>query len=367
MSDEVLLVTGGKAYGGWTALEAPRSLETIAGSYTLTVTERWAGRQALAAISPGDVCSLMLGNDTVITGYVDDAEPEYDKGNHKVTIRGRDATGDLVDCSVVRNTDVFATSDPLAIAAEICQPFGISVRSEIALPAVRLFVLQYGETAFDALDRLCANVGALPTSDGQGGLVLTNAGMAGTRSSIALGRNIERARGKFSMRDRYSYYIVSGQSRAGDLTDPATAVADVGKATDPGVPRYRPIILQPNIELATPDLFQRRAEWESTVRFGRAWKADVTVPGWRDDSGALWIPNTLAPVDDDFLGIHDGALLISGVKYMLNQDGGKLATLTLTRREAFTVVPMPELTTYDPAPQQKRLLPPPAPDGRGRL
>lgn len=355
---DVLLEIGGRSYGGWKTVEIVRSIETIAGAFTLGVSERWAGQQAVAAITPGDACRLSIDDETVITGFVDDVEPEYDAENHLVTVRGRDAAGDLVDSSVLRDGVQFPAGPVLAMIAELCRPFGIDVSATVPVPSLLGFTLQYGETVFEAIDRLSALAGVLPTSDGQGGLVLTNAGAAGVRGALRLGDNIKKARGHYSFKDRFSLYIVSGQTPGGDNTDPNTATFGTGKATDPGTPRYRPLIIMPPMPEASPALFQRRAEWEATVRLGRAWRATITVNGWRDAAGALWLPNTLAQVDDDFLAVHD-TLLISGVKLTIGEDG-VLAELTVTRREAFDLVPLGGVRIYDPAPAEPRLFPPPS-------
>src|SRR5260221_10347439 len=99
---EVLLEIDGRTYGGWKTVEIVRSIETIAGAYTLGVTERWPGQQAVAAIAPGNGGRLRGDGETIITRPVDEVAPEYRAENHQVTHRGRDGTGDPVDRSIVR-------------------------------------------------------------------------------------------------------------------------------------------------------------------------------------------------------------------------------------------------------------------------
>lgn len=343
------LAVGGRVYGGWTEIEVDRQLEAIAGTFTLTVTERWPGRQQAAGIVPGSACRVAIDGETVITGFVDDVAPRYDSASHTVRVTGRDRTGDLVDCSAVNHPGHWQNASLLDLASLIAAPFSIPVSADIPVTShFYMFTLNTGETAFEAIERLCRLYGALPVSDGMGGLKLTRAGTGGANSALVLGQNILAARGQFSMKDRFSHYYVLGQSTGANYVDPAIPTTMHGDATDPGVGRYRPLIVQ--AELTDPDqsFYQRRAQWEASVRAGRAWRATITVQGWRDAAGALWHPNGMVRVTDAFLGIND-SLLISGVKFT-EGDQGTRAELTVTRKEAFSLISLAPQLTFDQAP-----------------
>lgn len=347
---EVLLQIGARAYGGWKSVEIIRSIETISGGFTLGVTERWPGQQVVAAIAPDDDCGLAVDGETIITGHVDNVAPEYDANHHEVKVRGRDATGDLVDCSLLDKFQWLSAATILDIAGDICKPFGIKVSSTVPPQGAFInFTWQPGETVFEMIDRLAATEGVLPTSDGKGGLVFTRAGTAGAQAKLKLGNNILGARGHFSGEGRFSRYVVLGQSSGSAFIDPASSAGGRGEAFDPGVHRYRPLVILPTYTEAG-SIYQSRAQWEATVRLGRAWRAVITVQGWRDDAGALWKPNTTVPVEDEFLGIKD-TLLIPTVKLNIDERG-ETADLTVTRREAFDIKPLPEfIDGYDRFPR----------------
>ena len=342
--DEVALAIGERAYSGWTRVIVRRSMETIAGGFELVLTERWPGQQARGAIHSGDRCRVTIGGETVITGYVDTVEPVYDADRHEVTVRGRDAAGDLADCSILAGATNLPTGPALGMITQICKPFGILVSSDLpaarALQVVLNMAVQLSETAFEAISRIAEQSGFIVVSDGKGGIRLTTAGSGGNRGAVILGMNILSARGRDAMNDRFSDYLVASQTVAGDNVDPRAAATGNGTAKDPGVPRYRPLVLMVDVGSTGYAYLTQRAQWEATVRLGRALRATVTVQGWRDNSGALWEPNTICRVDDDFLAI-DGPLLISGVALSLDEENGTRAELTLTRREAFTAAPLP--------------------------
>lgn len=339
--DTVSLVLGNRAWSGWTRVEVERSMENLAGAFTLTVTERWPGVQATQGIAPGAPCKLMIGSDIVITGYVDDVKPDYDATRHEVVVNGRDAAGDLVDCQTLTGIVKLPSGTAISMIAAIAEPFGIKVSADVpeAQTQIADAEIQHAETAFETISRIAEQSGFLVVSDGQGGIRLTNAGAAGGQAALVLGKNIKSARGHFSMKDRFSLYEVTSQAVAFDFDDPVEATIGVGKATDPGVTRYRPLGIIADISSGGDEYRQKRAQWEAGVRLGRAMRADLTVQGWRDGAGTLWRPNTLARVVDPFLAI-DATLLISGVKLRLDEDGST-ATLTVTAKEAFTPAPVP--------------------------
>ncbi len=341
MADDVTLTVGGAVHGGWTQVTARRSIETIAGAFEIGVTERWPGQQAARAIALGDACSLALGGDTVITGYVDEVSPAIEGDSHSVSLRGRDATGDLVDCSAERAGGEWINVLLARIVADLAQPFGIqvTVATDLGRP-FKKFAIEQGETAYEAIERACRQRAVLPISDGLGGLALTNSGAEGAATALIEGENILSARGTYSLLDRYSAYTVKGQATGSDLGWGASVSEPQGKASDPGVHRHRPLVIAAEAPGDAAQLTER-AKWEARVRAARARRADITVQGWRDGAGKLWRPNTEVPVTSPSLGI-DARMLITGVQYTLSGQGGSRAILTLARRQAFELIEIEE-------------------------
>lgn len=343
MTDAVELTIGGNRHGGWTSVSISRSMETVAGTFDLTLSERWPGAGTTRPIQPGARCTVAIGGDDVITGFIDEAAPSFDAGRHQIRVAGRDATGDLVDCSAANEPGEWKDRDLTQLAAAICEPFGIAVTAaaDVGAPFMS-FRIEQGETAFEAIERACRMRAVLPMSDGLGGLLLTRAGGASRAGSdLASGKtgNVLAAEGRYSQKDRYSEIIVKGQRAGDDHWSPEDNAEPHGKAVDATVRRHRPLILLAEDQGDAADL-TRRAAWEASVRRARARAASVTVQGWRDGAGALWRPNSLIHADIPELGL-DAEMLIVAVTLTLNGEGS-LATLDLAPPRAFELIAIAE-------------------------
>jgi len=99
-NDVVSLVIDGKTFKGWTAVRIMRSIDTIAGTFELTLTNAFQLEDKPLAIKPGLSCILRAGEDTLLTGYIDDVMLFGGARQAEMRIAGRDKAADLVDCTV---------------------------------------------------------------------------------------------------------------------------------------------------------------------------------------------------------------------------------------------------------------------------
>ncbi|HEV2675283.1 MAG TPA: hypothetical protein VGV37_12135 [Aliidongia sp.] len=338
---KITLRAGGRLVSGWTRAEITRSIEGIAGGFTVELTDYDPSLGIRRLIHPGDACDLMVDGETVISGWVDKNNISYDGTTHKISFAGRDATGDLVDCAAFHDTDWggwpgFVTGEQ--IIGDLVKPFGIRLSSDVDVGKAFDFQIQAGETVFETIERLTRSLGVLPVSDGKGGLLLTQGGTGPKFQSILRGRDIVKMSGGVDHSNRFQEYIVHGQDGEGYI-DPGNTAVPQGLATDSGITRYRPLVIIAEYPGdASTDTFTRRAQWEATVRAGRASRFTITLQGWRDSAGLLWAPNGLVSVTDSFIEVAD-TLLIASVKLALD-DGGSRAELTVTRPDAFKLTPL---------------------------
>lgn len=339
---DVILQVNGIEYRGWKSIRITLSLECLCRSFAMSVSERWDGTRAPWPIREGDRCTVKLGEDTLIDGYVDTRSMSISAQDHGFQVVGRDKAGDLLDCSAVLEQWEFAGISVLEICQKVAAPFNVKVAlgPAVTAPAVpRKLVINPGDTAFDVIERACRLAGLFPVSDGAGGVVLTRAGTEMTTTPLAEGMNILEANASYDDSARHRRYIVIGQQQGSDLLY-GMAAADVrAEATDPDVGREARVLMVRAEGSVTIQQAQDRANWEAVVRRANAIAVDVTVQGWEQQDGSLWPVNALVQIQAPVLGVV-GEMLISEVTYSLSEGG---TTTELTLRDPNAFLPQPEV------------------------
>lgn len=337
---DVILRVNGRDYIGWTSVRVTRGIEQIAGSFELSVTDKWAGASPMP-IQPGDRCQVLIASYQLIDGYVDDRSVNYSKDSHSITITGRDKTGDLVDCSTaVRQTK---GQTLLQIASAACKPFGIGVVANADVGKV--FANSYaetGQTVFDLLSTLAAHRGVLLLSDGKGNLIIGKEGTAAAPVALVFGKNIESCSARDSMRDRFSDYSALYQPAQSDFSSGTVATQASAQAADAGARSPRPLIMvvDEGGDLAS------KVKYERNVRAGRARSISYTVSGWLADGARLWQPNTRVTVTDpnQAPALNNTAMLITTCTYSRDEQGSR-TELAVMLPGAFDVFAAPEANT----------------------
>ncbi|TCS35802.1 prophage tail gpP-like protein [Paucimonas lemoignei] len=338
MSEPIVqLKVGSNVFGGWKTMRAEVGIEQCAGAFELGVTDRWAGQATPLQVRAGEACTLMLAEQTVITGFIDVPKPRYDSKSHGISVSGRDKTMDLIDCSAIYKSGQWKNVTLDRIARDICKPFGIEVVAHGDTGEIfDSFNIEEGERAFETIDRAARMRSVLVTTDGTGKLILTRASTQKAGTSLVEGENILFAELENSWKERYSQITIKGQGK-GNLTEFGEKVAH-GSATvqDDAITRYRPLIVIAEQHGKGPS-FKQRAEWERNVRRGRGIRATIVVQGWTMNDGKLWRPNLLVPVKSPYLYI-DQQLLIAKCIYSKDDSSGTLTTLQLVHPSAFDVL-----------------------------
>lgn len=341
MADAARLIVDGVQYGGWKSVRIVRSIESLCGSFELSVSDRWAGQPTVWPIREGAECQVLLDDDVVLTGYVDSRSVEYDAASHSVTVAGRDKAGDLVDCSAVLDRWEFTGISLLVFAKKLCDPFGVSVSLQAGMSAPTVsgkLSIDPGDTAWGALESACRRAGVLAVSDGQGGIVLARAGSGRASTALVESENILRAGSTYDASGRYRTYRVLGQRPGSDSESGATVSRVKGEATDLGVRRPARILMVKPEGAVTTTYAKTRAQWEAIVHAAKGDSVSVTVQGWRQRDGTLWSPNRLVPIRSPMLEL-DGTMLISSVTHSLDQSSGSVTELSLVRPDAYAPEP----------------------------
>ncbi len=332
-SNIVSLRVAGTVYQGWTRVSVTAGIERAARDFRFDITRQWPGDEGMQHnCRPGDSCVLMIGDDRILTGYIDAVPVQYDSGRITLGLSGRSKTADLIDCSAPSSPGQWLGQSVEQIASALAAPYGISVRSEADTGAtISDHQVQQGETAFESIDRLLKQRQLLATDDSDGALVFIKPGTRSATTALVLGQNILTADYPNDWKDRYSTYTCKGQGSGTDDAFGADVSEAEGTATDTAVTRHRLLIVQQSGQADTISC-DDRAAYERDLRAARSQAVTYTVQGWRQADGSLWQPNMIVRVTDALLGL-DLAMLITEVTYTLDQSG-TLATLAVMPPEA---------------------------------
>lgn len=339
-TDELILKVDGKLLSGWTEIAVTRGVEQMPNSFVISATESSPVTSDAVMVQEGAPCTVSLGSDLVITGYVDTVSSGFGPGSHAVQITGRGKCQDLVDCSAEWPSCQISGSNALEIAQKLAKPYGITVKAPNGPgPTVPQFNINIGETPADILELICRHAALLYYEGTDGNLILAEAGGDDAGSGFVEGQNVQAARRIRSKAQRYSEYVCSMLpiDTSGILTENALFFHT---EKDPNIGRHRRVYIVAEGVQGGPELAEKRALWEAVRRAGRGSQVGLTVDSWRDGKGKLWAPNTLAPVALPRLGLKQAKWLISEVTYRLDLQAGRIAEIKLMPREAFLPEPI---------------------------
>jgi len=345
----ITLYVNGLKWEGWQKADVTRSMDAVFAEASLTLTKGWPNKYGadIPPIKRGQLCSLSLEGETVITGYVNDHDLTTDKEGFDLKISIRDKTALLFKSAVLRKPATWINQSAAQIISDICQPFGIKVINQAATPATlkpfKNFKVASGETARRAIERLCRMRALLFFADRFGNLVLTTAAFARRSQAIlkhGIDGNVLSSRNHASLNERNSQYIVRSQS-PGDNWGSPDHTKRTATATDHGVTLYCPRIIiaeEPEGEVSLREL----AVTTAAINAARSHELDYTLAGWTEGQGLpLWDINTLVPVQD-VLGDINATKLIKRCFYSVSEEVAAETTLTVVAPEAYSLIAEPE-------------------------
>ena len=337
--NNVTLSVGGHDYGGWKAVSIGAGLERQARNFTLGITWRWPGSGDVPVrIRQGEAVEVRIGQELLLTGYVDSTPIRYDAESVTLSIAGRSRTADLVDCAAVNQPGQWRGQNVQQIIAAIAGEYDIKVVNDAALTlGVEEHSIEPGETAFESIDRLLTLSRLFSTDDGQGRLVIAKPGSAGRAvDALVLGKNLLSGDATLDFSGVFSEYISKGQRSGTDVSFGAQASEVEARIADTRITRRRVKIIQQSGQL-TAKLARERVEWERASAVGKALAVNYVIQGWRQSNGALWRHNMLVRVVDPLIGL-DRDMLISEISYELSEQG-TTAKISVAPPEAFLPEP----------------------------
>lgn len=344
MTDDLTLTVNGKVLSGWDSVRVTRSIDRLPSDFELSLMDYYPGSDDAQLVVPGKPCTVKIGDDLVVTGYIDRWSPMISRARHAVRAVGRSKCADLVDCSAYWKNNVISGSTPLQIAQRLASPYGITVASDVDVgTTVPQFTLNWGESSQEVIDRITRWAALLYYDRPDGSLYLTRVGTKKAASGVTQGLNIQDAAYDTTMDERFSVYTGVSMSVAPINEESGSDAYDavtLATATDPeaATMRYRNRVVIVESTMTANNQAQNCIDWEMNRRYGRSKVLQVTVDSWRDSAGKLWEPNTLIPISLPVFGLQDDLWLLGEVTFRKDSEG-TVAEMVLMPPAAFSVEP----------------------------
>jgi prophage tail gpP-like protein len=336
-NETVSMLIDDTQYTGWTELSIKRSLTSLCGSFGFSMADVWGINNQLIALRPGLSVRIYIGDEQVMSGWMDSVAPSLASSAHGIRVSGRDRTCDLVDCSAMNVPGIWRNRTLKQIVQDLIEPFAIELVDEVNdTTKFSTFKLNVGETVFEAASRAAAKRATLLITDANGRMVIANTSSQLADDGLKQGGNILAASASFNDSERYSRYIVRGQQATQGEGWGASTVTIKGEGEDEAITRNRPIIIKADGAVTTKDA-QNQARWNAHVRAGKAQDVRAMVRGFHQSSGALWALNRITNVDIPLLLVGN-SMLITSVEFVKG-NAGSVTNMELQLPNAFVAQP----------------------------
>lgn len=332
-ANTVTLAIGGREHRDWTSYEIDSDLLTPADGWRVSLGI--PAHEVPDTVRPWAPVTVAVGPDVVLTGRIDRVERSIRKGQHTLSLSGRDGAAVLVDCSapifVSRQVDV---ADAVA---HIVRPLGITRIRVATGTRHEKITVEPGMTAWDALQYVAEANGMFPWFLPDGTLFVGGPDYTTPPVGELLLRFEEHGQGnnvlalavRQSIEDRFSDITVLGQHHGteGDEGKPGQKAT----AKDASAGWYRPkIVVESQCDSA--DMAKRRAR--KILADGRLAGLEIsaTVRGHRVTgngvAGPLWEPGQRVRVFSEPHGLDDTYFVMRRT-FIGGRDRGQVTELTL--------------------------------------
>lgn len=295
----------------------------------------------------GDRVIITADGTQIIDGFIESLEVNYNEFSHDIRVNGRSFMADFVDSTVPTQFEQSGTTLQ-AIAANLLSSIGISATIDNQAGSIRDFgnditSAEIGQNALEFLESYSRKRQILLTSDGASTMVFARAGTLNAPAELknvngARDNNILESTLNIDYANRFYRYVIKSQlnpATEGFSFIPRETVSQEGIANDDEIRTSRKIEM--NAEESSESFTATdRAVWEKNIRIGNAWNYTATVAG-NSVNGALWLPNTLVRVTDQFCQIDSKTLLIRDVQYDYDVNRGSRTRMNIIKREALTL------------------------------
>lgn len=331
--DPISVLVDGKTHQTWQRYRIDSNLLTPADDWSMTVATE-ANIPTPDNLFEGAEARIMLGDDLILTGLIDDLDEPVDKRGGSIELSGRDRASILLDCSAPLMSLQQATLEQ--IIKKAVEPLGIKeviYQAKASAPRKKVHI-EPGQSTWEWLQAACEVNNVWPWFSPDGKLIIGAPDYkAAPIAHLVMrfngdGNNMLSLARNRSMKDSFSEITVLGQS-AGDGDGGSNDIR--ASAKDETMPVYRPkVVVDGNCD--TAELAQRRAnKLIADSKMARE-RLTVRVQGHRivtsEGTGKPWTPGVRVHVYSEPHGIDETYYLI-GRTFTLSRTEGRLTELHL--------------------------------------
>lgn len=361
----ISIEVNGLVYENFDNASVYRSVDTVSGKFSFETT---ANIRKVFPIGAGAGCTIRIGQQVVMVGYVDTVSVNYSPESHSISITGRDRTADLNDSTIGPGIDF---SGPITLENICRKTLDTMGLSDIAVydrtggistfDQSELVSAEIDKNGFEFLESYARQRQVFLMGDGAGNIMIARSGTGGPVAAIqnVIGKsnnNVLEASYSDNREQRFSLYSYDAQQSPASIFEESNEVIanQTGQATDGDIRETRRLY-QKLEESGVSQTASERAAWEANIRRSRGKKYSAKVQGFYSDSARrnLWTPNQIVSVNDDFTDIHAN-MMIWSVEYSYSIAGGSVTRLECAPPDALS------LEAQEPVRQKKNQ--PVAPD-----
>lgn len=311
---------------------------------------------ALADLRIGDSMAVAIAGRIVLVGEVLNYRSHGDANSDTLSITGFSSAQRLTKSSIKVGdgesvtSRVFRNLSARQIIERVVRPFDLVVDvgetgNEIADVPIDKIKIKKNEGAWEFIQRVAKRQGCILVS---GAASVTPDRKA--KASIRITRNAVRSSPISISRPHPRViswdYELDGRAIQSEIIvgRKSKKRGSGGGLTELGAPaydssaRYSPLIIDAEAGARTEGELLRQAEYEVRKRRAEAIRVTIELDGWSpNNSGALFWPNTLYPLDDQVRGFSD-TMLLTSVTLSRDLGGADKAMLEFVPPDAYAVL-----------------------------
>jgi prophage tail gpP-like protein len=285
----------------------------------------------------GQQARVFVGDDLVITGYIESLDISYSAGSHSINVSGRDIGGDLIDSSIRQKSYIQRDFFKLINLVLVDNGYSIKVINKVGnltLEPTETIKTEQSDSVFDFLDRYAKKLQVLLKINPNGDLEIIREDDEVVKNFLindfTQNNNILSASLSLTTTNRFN--VIEVYSQDNNRTHTATGISQKGSATDSNIRTTRRKVITMNTASQSKSLTSL-AEWNVNLRRAKGSRYSCKVVGFYSGKN-VWQPNKLVNIID-YTAQVKGNFLIQGVEFSQSLQGS-FTTLDIVERGAFS-------------------------------